>query len=245
MRKKTLLVLGAKSDIGIAIAREFARNRFDVQLASRNSLSLSKDCLDIQIRNGVNATFHEFDALNIDTHQTFIKSLPSMPDVVVSAIGLLGKQKDCEDDFEKAILVMKTNYIGVASILGLFANYFRERGYGTLIGISSVAGDRGRASNYIYGSSKAALSNFLSGLRNNLYSQGVHVITVKPGYVKTKMTSNLNLPKLITASTTQVSMRVFKAYKFKQDIIYIMPIWGLIMIIIKFIPEVIFKKMNL
>jgi len=245
MSQNTLLLLGATSDIGISIAHEFAMNGFNIQLASRNSESLIKDCSDIQIRYGVNVTVHEFDALNFYSHEMFINSLPLMPDLVVSAIGLLGNQMESENDFKKALLVMKTNYLGLASILGLFANCFVERGHGTLIGISSVAGDRGRASNYIYGSSKAGLSNFLSGLRNRLNRYGIHVITVKPGYVMTKMTSNLDLPKLLTASTKQVSRSIYRAYKLKKDIVYIMPIWRFIMFIIKNIPEKIFKKINL
>ena len=245
MSQKTLLILGARSDIGISIAHEFAIYGFNIQLASRNAESLIKDCSDIEIRYEVNVTFHEFDALKFNSHEMFINSLPVMPDIVVSAIGLLGNQMESENDFKKALLVMKTNYLGVASILGLFANYFVERGHGTLIGISSVAGDRGRASNYIYGSSKAGLTNLLSGMRNRLNRYGVNVITVKPGYVMTKMTSNLDLPKLLTASTARVSRGIYMAYKFKKDIVYIVPIWRFIMLIIRNIPEQIFKKMRI
>ena len=114
-----------------------------------------------------------------------------------------------------------------------------------MIGISSVAGDRGRASNYIYGSAKSGLNAFLSGLRNRLYPYGINVMTVTPGYVNTKMTLGLKLPKSLTTSPTKVAYFIYKAYKEKKDVLYVLPIWKLIMIIIMMIPESIFKKMKL
>ena len=108
-----------------------------------------------------------------------------------------------------------------------------------------MAGDRGRASNYIYGSAKAGLNAFLSGLRNRLYPYGVNVITVKPGYVRTKMTSGLKLPKALTTNPEKVSSIIYEGYKNKKDILYVLPIWKLIMILIKLIPESIFKRMKL
>ena len=125
------------------------------------------------------------------------------------------------------------------------ANLFKIRGSGTLIGISSVAGDRGRASNYIYGSSKAGVSAFLSGLRNRLYPFGIHVLTVKPGFVQTKMTSHINLPKKLTTNPEKVANSIYYAYKSRKNIIYVMPIWKYIMLFIKLIPESFFKKMKL
>ena len=127
----------------------------------------------------------------------------------------------------------------------LFANYFERRGSGTIIGISSVAGDRGRSSNYIYGSSKAGLSVFLSGLRNRLQAHGVNVITVKPGFVKTKMTSKINLPSIFTTTPYKVSEYIFKAYKSKKKIVYITSRWWIIMLIVRAIPENIFIKLKL
>lgn len=245
MNQKTILILGAKSDIGIAVARIFAQNGFDVYLASRNSKTLINYCNDINIRYNVSACFFEFDAVLFDTHENFVSSLPILPDVVLSAVGYLGNQKESELDFRKALLVIKTNYLGIENILSLFANQFEKRGSGTLIGISSVAGDRGRSSNYIYGSAKAGLSAYLSGLRNRLYKKGVNVITVKPGFVLTKMTSNLNLNILLTTNPTKVSRDIYKAYQKKKDIIYVTKIWSFIMIFIRLIPEKIFKKLSL
>ena len=245
MKNSIILVLGATSDIGINIAKKFAQKGFDIQLAGRNSHNLKDECNNIRIRYNVEANFYELDALDINSHEKFVRSLPNLPNVVISAIGLLGDQLESEIKIKKKITVIRTNFEGVVSLFSIFANYFIERGDGTLIGISSVAGDRGRASNYIYGSAKAGLNAFLSGLRNRLYPYGVNVITVKPGYVRTKMTSGLKLPKALTTNPEKVSSIIYEGYKNKKDILYVLPIWKLIMILIKLIPESIFKRMKL
>jgi len=245
MSKKSILILGAKSDIGISVAHRFAHEGFDVLLAARNSINLKNECSDIKIRYSVNSTFHEFDALRVDTHEEFILSLPNLPNVVLSAVGYLGEQNEDQINFRKALKVIRINYEGVVNILGLFANQFEKRGHGTLIAISSVAGDRGRSSNYIYGSAKAGLSTFLSGLRNRLYSKGINVITIKPGFVNTKMTSKLKLNPLLTTNSFKVSKYIYEAYKYKKTVVYITKIWFIIMFIIKLIPEQIFRMLKL
>lgn len=245
MIKNTLLVLGAKSDIGIAVAHKFAKEGFDIQLAGRNAISLADECTQIRIRHNVNASFHEFNALDFNSHEKFISSLPYLPTVAISTVGYLGIQKKGERDIKKIIEIIRINFEGVAGIFGIIANHFEKRGKGTLIGISSVAGDRGRASNYLYGSAKAGLSSYLSGLRNRLYPHGVEVITVKPGYVETKMTSHMNLPKPLTTTPKVVADYIYEAYKNKKKIIYVKPIWKYIMKIILYIPETIFMRLKL
>lgn len=245
MKNKTLLLLGAKSDIGIAIAHKFAKEGFNIQLAARNAETLEEDCSDIKIRYNKDATFHELDALDINSHENFISSLPKLPTIAVSAIGILGNQEQDEKNVKKSIEIIRTNFEGIISILSYIANDFQIRGSGTIIGISSVAGDRGRASNYIYGSAKAGLSAFLSGLRNRLHPFGVKVITVKPGFVRTKMTSHINLPNRLTASPKKVADSIYLAYKYRKNIIYVKPIWKYIMQCIKMIPESFFKRLEL
>ena len=242
---KTLLLLGARSDIGLAIAYKFAKEGFDVQLAARNSSSLNDECSDLIIRYGIKVSLHEFDVLDTKTYFKFIESLPTLPSIVVSAIGYLGIEDDCELKINNKIKILRTNFEGVVTLFCVLSDYFKQRGSGTLVGISSVAGDRGRGSNYIYGSAKAGFSAFLSGLRNKLYPYGIHVITVKPGYVYTKMTSHLNLPKLLTSNPLTVANYIYKAYKFKKNIVYVNPIWRYIMTAIRIIPESIFKKIKL
>jgi decaprenylphospho-beta-D-erythro-pentofuranosid-2-ulose 2-reductase len=150
-----------------------------------------------------------------------------------------------QKNFKAAQEIINTNYVGAVSILNVVANDFENRKRGTIVGISSVAGDRGRQSNYVYGSAKAGFTAFLSGLRNRLYHHGVHVLTVKPGFVKTQMIENLKTPAPITAIPKQVADRIFKAVRKKKDNIYVLPIWSMIMLVIKSIPEGIFKKLKL
>ena len=138
---------------------------------------------------------------------------------------------------------MKTNFEGPSLFLGEIANFFEERGYGSIIGISSVAGDRGRASNYIYGSAKAGFSAFLSGLRNRLHKSKIKVLTIRPGFVRTKMTRDLNLPNLITAKPKDVANYIYKVRN--KSINKALFPWNYIMFIIKNIPEILFKNLNL
>ena len=140
---------------------------------------------------------------------------------------------------------MRSNYEGPAAILSVFADLFEARGSGTIVGISSVAGDRGRATNYIYGSAKAGFTAFLSGLRNRLARKGVHVLTVLPGFVATRMTEQLDLPKALTAEPKEVALAIERAVKGKRNTIYVRPVWALIMLIIRSIPEAIFKRLRL
>ena len=245
MSKGSVLILGARSDIGMAVAHQFAKAGYTIQLAARNITSLEADCSDIQIRHNVTVTLHEFDALNTESHPAFVSTLPELPFIAVSAVGYMGDQHQSEQDMHAAALVMRSNFEGPASILGVLANHFEKRGSGTLIGISSVAGERGRASNYVYGSAKAGFTAFLSGLRNRLHSKGVHVLTVLPGFVYTKMTENLKLPKPLTATPEKLACAIYQASKKQKNTIYCYKIWFLVMAIIKSIPEFIFKKTNI
>jgi short-subunit dehydrogenase len=163
----------------------------------------------------------------------------------VSAIGLLGDQARAEADPDHAATIMRSNFEGPALILGLFAERFLSRGSGTIVGISSVAGDRGRASNYVYGSAKAGFSVFLSGLRNRTAKRGVHVLTVKPGFVRTRMTEGKNLPRPVTAHPDEVAQAIWRGVSEQKDEIYVRPIWAVIMFIIRSLPESFFKKTSI
>jgi decaprenylphospho-beta-D-erythro-pentofuranosid-2-ulose 2-reductase len=148
-------------------------------------------------------------------------------------------------DFEEVQKTIQVNFTGAVSILNIVANDFEQRGKGSIIGISSVAGDRGRQSNYIYGSAKAGFTAYLSGLRNRLAKSGVHVMTVKPGFCRTKMTENLQLPAALTAEPDQVAHSVFQGLDQKHNVVYTLWMWRWIMLIIRMIPEFIFKKLNM
>lgn len=245
MKQDTLLVLGARSDIGIAVAHRFAKAGYNIQLAARNADSLSVDKSDIELRYQVLVSLHEFDALEIDSHDKFVQSLPHLPTVAVCVLGYMGQQQKSELDITAAKLVMRSNYEGPACIMSVLANSFEQRGSGTLVGISSVAGERGRATNYVYGSAKAGFTAFLSGLRNRLSKKGVHVVTVLPGFVSTKMTEGMNLHKILTSKPKKLAKVIFYAVEKKRNTVYFKALWGPIMIIIRNIPEIFFKKGNL
>ncbi|HVS97745.1 MAG TPA: SDR family oxidoreductase [Puia sp.] len=241
----SVLLLGATSDIAVSLARKFASSGYAVQLAARNAARLQTLQTDISIRYDVPCTFHEFDAARPDTHAVFFASLPVRPDVCISVFGYLGDQVRAESDWEECHRILQVNYIGAVSILNIAATEYAAAGNGIIVGISSVAGERGRRSNYLYGSAKAGFTAYLSGLRNRLYEKGVHVLTVKPGFVDTKMTENMPLPPLLTATPDAVAVAIFAAVRSKKNVLYVKWFWRWIMFLIKCIPEPVFKKMKL
>ncbi len=240
-----VLILGATSDIGRAIAHCFAAQGYPLQLAARQRSRLELDKADLEIRYGVSVSVHEFDVLAVETHADFVQQLPQQPAIVICVVGLMPDQKECEQNLPLALKVMRTNYEGPAIVLSLFAQRFEQQGFGTLVGISSVAGERGRASNYFYGSAKAGFTAFLSGLRHRLAQSGVQVLTVLPGYVNTRMTEGMKLPSLLTAEPQEVANAIFTAIAKKKDVIYVRPIWRWIMVVIRSIPESLFKRLSL
>ncbi len=245
MTKAPVLVLGARSDIGQAVARAFAAEGHPIQLAARDAETLEPIKADIELRNNIAASLHEFDALATDTHASFVNTLPDLPGIAVSVVGYMGEQEENERDLQAAARVLRSNFEGPASILAALANAFEARGSGTLVGVSSVAGDRGRATNYVYGSAKAGFTAFLSGLRNRLAGKGVHVVTVLPGFVATQMTAGMDLPEKLTAQPDEVGAAILAAVQKERNVIYVRRIWQLIMLIIRNIPEAIFKKLSI
>lgn len=245
MNRETVLIIGAKSDIAVATAHEFAKSGFDVVLAARSVGDLGTTQNDIELRYRINVQLIDCDVLDPATPSMLIERLNPLPSVVISVVGFMGDQVQNEHDLAAATHVMRTNFEGPALVLGAFANAFEQQGSGVLVGISSVAGNRGRAKNYVYGAAKAGFSAFLSGLRNRLSGKGVQVLTVLPGFVDTKMTAGMDLPAKLTAQPSQVARAVFEGVLKRKDIIYVKPIWRLIMAIITAIPEGIFKKLNL
>ena len=240
-----VLIVGASSDIAKACAREYAKNGYDLYLASRDSKSLEDFKKDIEVRTARVVKLMDLDILDFDSHQEFWDSLEKKPLGVISAVGYLGNQKRAQSDFSEAKRIIDTNYTGLVSLFNIIADDFEARRSGFIVGISSVAGDRGRKSNYIYGSAKAGFSAYLSGLRNRLYSSQVQVVTVKPGFVDTKMTKGMDLPEKLTAKPNEVAKDIFKAQQKGKDIVYTKWIWRYIMMIIKAIPEWQFKKMSI
>lgn len=241
----TVLILGASSDIAVAIAKKFAATGSNVQLAARNIQRLEPLRSDISIRHNVTVTTHEFDALSFQSHQAFFDQLPIKPDITVCVFGYMGDNNTARKNWAESEKIISSNYTGAVSILNIISNYYSEQKKGVIAGISSVAGERGRQSNFVYGSAKAGFTAYLSGLRNSLVQDNVHVLSVLPGFVYTKMTENLDLPKILTAQPDEVANAVYKAINKKKNIIYVKWFWRWIMLIIKTIPEFIFKKLKL
>jgi len=242
---ETVLILGATSDIGIAIAKKFAAEKYNIQLAARKPSQLDALQSDIKIRYQVDCTIHAFDALQYSSHAVFFEGLNPKPDVTISIFGVMDEEEDAFNDWNIAQRMINTNFTGAVSIFNIASKYYISLKKGTIIGISSVAGDRGRASKLIYGSSKAALNAYLSGLRNQCFKDNVHVMTVKPGFVYTRMTEHLPLPKLLTSTPAEVADIVYDGFEKKKNVIYVKWFWRYIMLIIKNIPEFQFKKMKL
>jgi short-subunit dehydrogenase len=238
----SVLILGAASDMARAIARAYAKTGRSVILAARRSGRLAPDASDLKVRYGIEARAVEFDVLDLAGHGAFLDGLGELPSTIVSVVGFMGEQARSETDPAAAALVMRTNYEGPAMIIGEAANRMIALGSGTLVGISSVSGERGRASNYIYGSAKAGFTSFLSGLRNRLSGTGVRVITVLPGYVATRMTEGMNTPKLMTAAPEEVADAILNAEAHGRDVIYVRPVWRLVMAVIRALPESVFKR---
>jgi len=241
----TVLILGATSDIGFAIAKKFASQKYAIQLAARKVDQLKTFQSDIEIRYGVDCTIHSVDAENFESHQIFYNSLSPKPDVTIYVIGYMNDNEKVIQNWNETIKTINANYTGAVSILNIVAADYEQKQNGTIIGISSVAGNRGRQSNYIYGSAKAAFTTYLSGLRNRLFHHKIHVMTVLPGFVYTKMTEHLQLPKLLTATPEEVANAVYNGFKKRKNVVYIKWFWRWIMLIITSIPESIFKSKKL
>ncbi len=240
-----VLIIGAKSDIAKATAREYAKNGYDIYLGARDVEELADFAKDLVTRTQRDIVLKEFDVTSFDNHKEFYDSLKEKPLGIIVVSGYMAEQKDAEQDWSKSLNTVNVNYTGAMSILNIVANDFEKEKRGFIVGVSSVAGDRGRKANYIYGSAKAGFSAYLSGLRNRLFESGVNVLTVKPGFVATKMTEDLDLPEKLTAQPEEVAQDIFSAQQSGKSVLYTKWIWKYVMLIIGTIPEFMFKKMSI
>ena len=241
-----ILIVGATSAIAEATARRFAQDGDRLYLVARNQERLSSVASDLKARGATQAETMALDANDTDKHGELITQAEAAMgglDTVLIAHGTLSDQKDCEASFSATLKELQTNCLSVISLLTHVANRFEEQKHGTIVVISSVAGDRGRQSNYVYGTAKAAVSTFLQGLRNRLYRSGVTVITIKPGFVDTPMTASFRKSKL-WASPEKIGDGICRAIQRKSDVVYLPWFWRFIMLIISTIPEKIAQKLN-
>lgn len=245
MRK--IFIFGATSALAEETARLFAKVGDCLFLVARDPDKLKVLADDLSIRGATQVITTVSDAQDFNRHHALIEEaftgLNGL-DTVLIAHGTLPDQKTCEHSFSEVRREFEVNTLGVLSLATHAANRLESQGFGTLCVISSVAGDRGRQSNYVYGAAKGAVSIFLQGLRNRLCSTGVHVLTVKPGFVDTPMTAAFTKGRL-WASPDQVAGGIYKAIIKKRDIVYLPWFWWLVMGVIRLIPETIFKRLKL
>jgi len=244
----TVLILGANAGIGRALAAEFALHHWDLILTGRDLEELQAVASDLHLRQNVSARAAKVDILDIDTLERAIAAcIAPAGDSLEGAVfcaGYLGDSKAASTELSEARKILDSNFTGSALSLQILANYFEKRGRGFICALSSVAGDRGRQSNYLYGSAKGGLTAYLQGLRNRLYHSGVHVITVKPGFVDTRMV--FGMPKLpLVASPQTVAGEIYRALKRRKNVVYVPWFWRYIMLLVCLIPEGIFKKMKM
>jgi decaprenylphospho-beta-D-erythro-pentofuranosid-2-ulose 2-reductase len=241
------LVLGATSSIAIATMRQLAGPNTRFMLVARNRDRLTAVAQDLHTRGALEVDTWVMDLDDTAAHGEMLASAAERLqriDLALIAHGVLGDQQAAEADFEAAAAVLHTNFISAVSLLTWLGNYFQAQRGGTLAVVSSVAGDRGRKSNYVYGASKAALNVFLEGLRNRIDRDGVQVLTIKPGFVATPMTAHVAKNALF-ASPQQVAHGICKAIEQRRDVAYVPWFWALIMLLVRSIPSRFFKKMNL
>ncbi|WGF87090.1 SDR family oxidoreductase [Marinivivus vitaminiproducens] len=245
MTGTTWLILGASSAIARAFALQAAQAGCDVLLAGRDQDDLGATAADVRVRTGRGAEAVPFDALDYAGHAAFAEDVAGRGGRlnVLLAFGTMTGQEEAERDFGAARAMIESNYLGAVSILSRLAPVLERQGAGRLVVIGSVAGDRGRASNHVYGSAKAGLHAFTSGLRARLFRSGVTVTLIKPGFVDTAMTWPLGLKR--AASPESVAAAVLKAADKGRAVAYVPFVWLGVMTIIRLIPNPIFKRLKI
>jgi decaprenylphospho-beta-D-erythro-pentofuranosid-2-ulose 2-reductase len=240
-----ILVLGATSAIATALARQFAQNGFILHLAGRNTSELDRICQDMMIRYKIKCTSSYFEALDYKSHSKFLDLViheVGKLDGAIVAFGNMDYEYESHDNFHLAHNIIQSNFSGAVSILTVIACHLKSQKSGFIVTISSVAGDRGRQSNYVYGSAKGGLTIFTQGLRNHLYKSGVTLLTVKLGFVDTNMTFGKDKLFLV-ASPQKIANSIYKQHTLSKTI-YEPSFWKYILFIIKLIPEFIFIRMS-
>ncbi len=241
-----MIILGSNSEVAQAFVEkvlEEGGKYSTIYLVTSNPETTEKFARHLDVKFLQNTEIINFDLLK-ENEYTKLEHLSA--DLLFCATGFLGEgtEEGLYDSKDTANIV-DINYAKLIPLLNFFAQKMERQRSGTMIVLSSVAGDRGRQSNFIYGSAKAGLTAYLSGLRNYMFNRKVHVITIKPGFMDTKMTEGLPLNPKLTATPKQAAESIYKAFKMKKNVAYVLPVWGLIMLIIRNIPEFIFKKLKL
>lgn len=243
-----ILILGATSGIAQAVGRRYAIEQASFFLVARDQAKLDMVAADLRGRGAVQVHTLSADALNYGALESMCTSAWSafrVVDVALIAHGTLPDQDRAQEDLDYAVNEFRANGESAIVAMGLLAKRFEVQGRGVLAVIGSVAGDRGRGSNYLYGAAKAALDAYASGLRARMFKAGVHVLTIKPGFVATPMTANLDLPAKLTVQPERVAEDIVRAVARRRDVLYTPWFWRHIMTIIKLVPSALLKRSNL
>ena len=245
---KKILIIGAASAIASACARLWAADKAQFFLVARNPERLRQTADDLAARGAGAVHVYALDMNQFDQHAAMLEAcygaLGSV-DIALVAHGTLPDQAACQQDVALALREFSSNGLSVVSVLTLLANRMEAQRSGVLAVVSSVAGDRGRYSNYLYGTAKAAVSIFCEGLRARLFHAGVHVLTIKPGFVDTPMTKGLPLPGPLVATPERVARDIKRAVERRANVVYTLGFWALIMLVIKCVPDFVFKRLKL
>lgn len=241
-----MIIIGSNSDVAVAFVEKILKEgeRFPmVYLLTSNENKTEKLAQHFFAKYGQQSEVINFD---LTQENNFDKLNHIDSELLFCAAGVLGKNTDegLYDDWNTQKIV-EVNYSKLIVLMNYFAQKFEAKGKGTIIGLSSVAGERGRQSNFIYGSAKAGFTAYLAGLRNYLYHKKIHVMTVIPGFMDTQMTADIETPKPLTAQPDQAATIIFKAYKKKKNVVYVTFLWWGIMMVIRNIPEFLFKKLKM
>jgi decaprenylphospho-beta-D-erythro-pentofuranosid-2-ulose 2-reductase len=248
-----MLIIGATSGIAIAYARLKAKENAAFFLVARDEQKLTQTAQDLITRGANSVSTFVLDINQLQEHQKLIAQCQQQLgniDIALIAYGSLPNQKTCQDNTAMAMQEFTTNGTSTIALLNELANVFekqqqKKQHSGTIAVITSVAGDRGRPSNYLYGSAKAAVSTFCEGLRARLFKVGVHLLDIRPGFVDTPMTQGLNLPKLLLATPEAVAIDIDKAIRKQKNVLYTPWFWRWILLIVRMIPQSIYKKLHL
>lgn len=242
-----ILIFGATSAIAEATARRLASPQAAFFLVGRNAQRLAAIADDLAVRIGHPVHRATADLDDLPRHRQLVDSAIATLggiDLVLIAHGTLPDQKACQDDVTATMAAIHTNALSAVSLCTLVASHLEEARSGTLVVIGSVAGDRGRQSNYVYGSAKGMLAIFLQGLRNRLHAAGCNVITIKPGFVDTPMTRDF-AKGVLWAQADDIARGIVRAIRKRANVVYLPRFWWAIMAVIRSIPEPVFKRLHL
>lgn len=245
---KKILIVGATSAMARAYARIWAEKQASFFLVARDEVKLQQTADDLTARGASSVFTHVLDMTSVGEHGAMVDRAfekLSAIEIALVAHGTLPDQAACQASTSEALNEFAVNGTSTIALLTELANKFEQQHFGTIAVITSVAGDRGRPSNYLYGAAKAAVSTFCEGLRARLFKAGVHVVDIKPGFVDTPMTHGLDLPKALVVPPETIADYIDNAINKKKNVVYAPWFWFWIMLIIRSVPQFIFKKLSI